>query len=103
MTAININDAIDTSVIIIVHQIFAVALKLKLKLGNVQGYTPRCIFPNFQILERTCLFIKSYQTTLESEHSTQQTLSCLKTFSCALQKYLKDNKQNSLLLAIVYF
>ena len=98
MTAININDAIDTSVIIIVHQIFALALKL----GNVQGYTPRCIFPNFQILERTCLFIKSYQTTLESEHSTQQTLSCLKTFSCALQKYLKDNKQNSLLLAIVY-
>ena len=100
MTAININDAIDTSVIIIVHQIFAFALKLKL--GNVKGYTPRCIFPNFQILERTCLFIKSYQTTLESEHSTRQTLSCLKTFSCALQKYLKDNKQNSLLLAIVY-
>ena len=100
MTVININDAIDTSVIIMVHQIFA--LTLKLKLGNVQGYTPRCIFPNFQILERTCLFIKSYQTTLESEHSTRQTLSCLKTFSCALQKYLKDNKQNSLLLAIVY-
>ena len=55
MPAININDAIDTSVIIIVHQIFALALKLKL--GNVQGYTPRCIFPNFQILERTRLFI----------------------------------------------
>ena len=101
MTAININDANDTSVVIIVHQIFALALKLKL--GNVQGYTPRCIFPNFQILERTCLFIKSYQTTLESEHSTQQTLSCVNTFSCALQNYLKDNKQNSLLLAIVYF
>ena len=101
MTVININDAIDTSVIIMVHQIFA--LTLKLKLGNVQGYTPRCIFPkNFQILERTRLFINSYQTTLESEHSTRQTLSCLKTFSCALQKYLKDNKQNSLLLAIVY-
>ena len=100
MTAININDAIDTSVIIIIHQIFVLALKIKL--GNVQGCTPRCIFPNFQILERTCLFIKSHQTTLESEHSTQQTLSCLKTFSCALQNYLKDNKQNSLLLAIVY-
>ena len=56
MTVININDAIDTSVIIMVHQTFALALKLKL--GNVQGYTPRCIFPQiFQILERTRLFI----------------------------------------------
>ena len=48
MIAININDAIDTSIIIIIHQIFAPALKLKL--GNVQGYTPRYIFPDFQIL-----------------------------------------------------
>lgn len=45
MTAININDAIDTSVIIIVHQIFALALKLKL--GNVQGYTQDVYSPKF--------------------------------------------------------
>ena len=35
MTAININDAIDTSVIIIVHEIFALALKLKLNIKEI--------------------------------------------------------------------
>lgn len=48
MTAININDAIDTSVIIIIHQIFALALKIKT--GECPGIYPKMYIPQFSNL-----------------------------------------------------
>ena len=48
MTAININDAIDTSVIIIVHQIFCSCTKTKT--GECPRIYPKMYIPQFSNL-----------------------------------------------------